>query len=53
VEETKTISLKQGIDIMVLANKIRLHLRRQEVPIGATLVMLLAATTAALSYFYY
>jgi hypothetical protein len=38
---------------MVLANKIRLHLRRQEVPLGAILLMLLAMTTVALTYLSY
>jgi hypothetical protein len=36
-----------------IAYRLRWHLRRQEVPLGATLVMLLAVTTAAVTYLYY
>jgi len=35
-----------------IGDKIRWHLRRQEVPLGAILVMLLAVTTAAYLYYY-
>jgi hypothetical protein len=58
VKETKRFRSTQGIDIMVLggwkiAAKLRWHLRRQEAPLGAIFVMLLAATTAAVTYLYY
>jgi hypothetical protein len=36
-----------------IADKIRWHLRRQEVPLGAMVAMLLAVTTAAVAYLYY
>jgi hypothetical protein len=36
-----------------IAAKLRWHLRRQEAPLGAIFVMLLAATTAAVTYLYY
>ena len=36
-----------------IADKLRWHLRRQEAPLGAILVMLLAATTVAVIYRYY
>jgi hypothetical protein len=38
---------------MKFAHTVRWHLRRQEAPLGAILVMLLAATTAALAYLSY
>jgi len=49
---------RAGIDIMVLrgwklVHRVRWHLRRQEVPLGAILVMLLAVTTGTVIYLYY
>jgi hypothetical protein len=36
-----------------IAGKLRWHLRRQEAPLGAILMMLLAVTTVAVTYLYY
>jgi hypothetical protein len=36
-----------------IANRLRWHLRRQEVPLGAISLMLLAMTTVAVTYLYY
>jgi hypothetical protein len=36
-----------------IAHTVRWHLRRQEVPLGAMLVMLLAVTTLTVIYRYY
>jgi hypothetical protein len=57
-KETKRFLSTQGIDIMVLggwkiADRLRWHLRRQEAPLGAILMMLLAVTTVAVTYLYY
>jgi len=42
-----------GLGGWKFAHTVRWHLRRQEAPIGAILVVLLALTTATVTYLYY